>query len=118
MSKRTETPRTRHWLRYVAQHRHPANLLLHLIAVPLFLVSVALLVLGLWQQGFVPLALAIIGIVASLILQAHGHRLEANGQESQRSRQHRNRHLLREQFVTFPCFLLGGAWWRNWRKRK
>ena len=64
------------WRHYASQHRHPTNLLLHLIAVPLFLLSLILLLIGLWHLRFVPLALGSIGLIASLALQAHGHRLE------------------------------------------
>ncbi len=75
MNKRLPNLPSRQWRHYADQHPHPTNLLLHLLAIPLFLLSLALLLIGLWQPGFVPLALGAIGLYAALALQAHGHRL-------------------------------------------
>ncbi len=106
------------WQHYADQHRHPTNLLLHLIAVPLFLLSLILLLIGLWQLGFVPLALGIIGLIAALALQAHGHRLEQQQPEPFNGKRDAVKRLLLEQCVTFPRFVFSGAWWRAWRQRR
>ncbi|HBX54653.1 Mpo1-like protein [Pseudomonas sp. UBA2684] len=103
--------RARQRQQYRANHTHPTNLLLHLMAVPLFIVASLLLLSGLWQMSFLPLVLGIIGLVAALALQAYGHRLEAHDKRETWQR------LLLEQFVTFPRFVLSGAWWRAWRER-
>lgn len=118
MSKRHPNLLAWQWRHYADQHRHPTNLLLHLLAVPLFLLSALLLLIGLWRLGFVPLVLGAIGLAAALVLQAHGHRLEQQAPEPFASRRDAVQRLLLEQCVTFPRFVLSGAWWRAWRKRR
>lgn len=118
MNKRRPNLLAWQWRHYAEQHQHPANLLLHLIAVPLFLVSTALLLIGLWRLGFIPLVLGAIGLIASLVLQAHGHGFEAQRPEPFTGKRDACKRLLLEQFITFPRFFLSGAWWRAWRKRK
>ncbi|MDR8014240.1 Mpo1-like protein [Ectopseudomonas guguanensis] len=118
MSKRHPNLLAWQWRHYADQHKHPTNLLLHLIAVPLFLLSLVVLLIGLWQLRFVPLALGIIGLIASLALQAHGHRLEQQPAEPFSGKRDAVKRLLLEQCVTFPRFLFSGGWWRAWRKRK
>lgn len=96
--------------------RHsPINLLLHLLAVPLFLLSAVLLPIGLWRPGFVPLALGAIGLLAALALQRHGHRFEEQAPEPFAGKRDAFKRLLMEHF---PRFLLSGAWWRAWRRRR
>ncbi|WP_212631567.1 Mpo1-like protein [Pseudomonas sp. KB-10] len=118
MSKRHPNLLAWQWRHYADQHKHPANLLLHLIAVPLFLLSLGLLLIGLWQLRFVPLVLGIIGLIAALALQAHGHRLEQQSPEPFSGKRDAVKRLLLEQCVTFPRFLFSGGWWQAWRKRK
>ena len=78
MSKRHPNLLSWQWRHYADQHRHPTNLLLHLIAAPLLLLSLLLLMIGLWHMGFIPLVLAAIGLYGALCLQAQVHRLEQN----------------------------------------
>ena len=118
MSKRRPNLLAWQWRHYAEQHRHPTNLLLHLLAVPLFLLSAALLLIGLWRLGFAPLALGTIGLLAALALQRQGHRFEQQAPEPFAGKRDAVKRLLLEQCVTFPRFLFSGAWWRAWRRRK
>ncbi|OEC42112.1 terminase [Pseudomonas sp. 1D4] len=105
------------WRTYARNHRNPTNLVLHLIAVPLFIVSVLVILTGLFDLAWLPMALGVIGILASLALQGHGHRLEHEMPEPFEGRRDAVGRILMEQFVTFPRFLFNGGWWRNWRNR-
>ncbi len=118
MSKRRPNLLAWQWRHYADQHRHPTNLLLHLLAVPLFLLSALLLLIGLWRPGFVPLALGAIGLAAALALQAHGHRLERQLPEPFAGKRDAVKRLLLEPCVTFPRFVCSGGWWRAGRRRK
>ncbi|WP_313519538.1 Mpo1-like protein [Pseudomonas sp.] len=100
---------------YAATHRHPTNLLLHLIAVPLFIVASLLVLGGLLGSSLLPVVLGAIGLVAALTLQRQGHKLE---EQEAATDQECLQELLLEQFVTFPRFILSGAWWRAWRRRR
>lgn len=103
---------------YADSHQDRINLLIHLLAVPLFwlasLMALTFAAMGAWEKAV--WALAALGI--SLGLQAIGHKRESvpprpfNGALDFLSR------IFREQFYRFPAFLLGGAWWRNLRRNR
>lgn len=105
------------WRAYPENHRNPTNLVLHLIAVPLFIVGFLLLVSGVFSLSIANVAIGVVGLVAALALQRHGHSLEAQASEPFSDRKDAVQRLLVEQFVTFPRFVLSGAWWRAWRQR-
>ncbi|RBL65704.1 terminase, partial [Pseudomonas sp. MWU13-2625] len=67
--------------------------------------------------SFLSLAIGVVGILAALGLQRHGHSLEAQAAEPFSDRKDAVQRLLVEQFVTFPRFVLSGAWWRTWLQR-
>ncbi|MNO63778.1 hypothetical protein D3C76_544910 [compost metagenome] len=105
------------WHGYAANHRNSTNLALHIIAVPLFIVAAAILVGGLFDLSLSHMLLGGIGIAASLVIQARGHKLEEQTPEPFSGRRDAIGRLLAEQFVTFPRFVLSGDWWRAWRKK-
>jgi uncharacterized membrane protein YGL010W len=64
------------WQGYPRYHQSRANLLIHIVAVPLFLVGTIVLVLAVvWLSPFA-LAVAVGCVVATVALQGRGHRLE------------------------------------------
>ncbi|MBF8658123.1 terminase [Pseudomonas putida] len=117
MNKRLPNLLAWQWRGYSHSHRHPANLVLHLIAVPLFILGALLIVSGLLGLDIVQLAVGLLALVAAIALQRHGHRLEADTQEPFIDRTDRVQRVLSEQFITFPRFVLSGAWWQAWRDR-
>jgi len=106
------------WDSYRKHHRHPTNLLLHLLAVPLFILSSLVLLIGLLQLSFVAQITGVIGLVAAVALQRHGHLYEVHQDDPEDDSQDGLKHLLLEQFITFPRFVISGEWWRAWRNRK
>lgn len=96
------------WRSYPQNHQHPTNLALHLIAVPLFIVGFLLIVSGVFSLSLASVAVGVVGILAGLALQRHGHISD---------RKDAVQRLVFEQFVTFPRFVLSGGWWRAWRQR-
>ncbi|PWB30725.1 terminase [Pseudomonas sp. SDI] len=117
MNKRLPNLPAWQWRGYPNNHRNPTNLVLHLIAVPLFMLGVLLVLSGLFDLDLGTMAVGIIGLLAGLVLQRQGHRLEAEQPEPFADRKDAVQRLLVEQFVTFPRFVLSGAWWRAWRER-
>ncbi|NBA97321.1 Mpo1-like protein [Pseudomonas sp. R5(2019)] len=105
------------WRGYHHNHRNPTNLVLHLIAVPLFILAALLILSGIFGLDFASFAVGIIGLFAALGLQRQGHRLEAEQPEPFSDRHDALKRLLVEQFITFPRFVLSGGWWRAWRER-
>lgn len=115
MGKRAADLIHRQWQHYADHHRHPANLALHMLAVPLFVISSLVLLRGLLRLDFLSLVLAALGLLAALVLQAQGHQYEVHPEQGQPDTS--LQHLLAEQFLTFPRFVLSGAWWRAWKAR-
>lgn len=106
------------WDGYASGHRNPANLVIHLFAIPLFLLGSALLLIGLLRLRPLLMGLGLIGMLASLALQAHGHKREEQAPEPFSDSTDALLRLLAEQFISFPRFVLGGGWLRAWRARR
>lgn len=92
---------------YPRSHAARANLLVHLITVPLFVVGVLMV-------PFLPLVAVPLAIVAFLC-QGIGHKREHNAPEPFRSPLDVLARIFVEQFVTFPRFVLSGGFARAWR---
>lgn len=75
------------WRAYPNNPQHPTNQVLQLIAVPLFIVAFLLIVSGVFSLSLASVAIGVIGIVAALGLQRHGHSLEAQASEPFSDRQ-------------------------------
>jgi hypothetical protein len=103
---------------YPRYHRSRGNLLIHVAAVPVFLLgSVGLLssaVLLSWKLGVASL----VGMVASMAAQGRGHRLEAVPPEPFTGPANALARVVLEQWVTFPRFVLSGGWARALRSRR
>src|SRR3989304_790898 len=101
------------WSDYSAKHRNRANLLVHIVAVPLFQIGTVILAYAAIRVSAAAGALAAACMVAALLAQGRGHRLERetpppfDGAAASASR------FVAEQWVTFPRFVLSGAWHRN-----
>jgi phage terminase small subunit len=101
------------WSDYSAKHQSRTNLLLHVVAVPLFQVGSVVLVGAAIARSGVGMGLGVLGMLAALIIQGRGHRGERetpvpfDGAADFVSR------FVVEQWVTFPRFVLSGGWRRN-----
>src|SRR5215813_465486 len=101
------------WTGYSAAHRNRTNLLIHLIAVPLFMASTLLAVYALVRLSWPILAAAAFFFLVSLILQGRGHKLEATAPEPFKGGLDFILRLFAEQWITFPRFVLTGGWFEN-----
>ena len=100
----------RQWEGYPQYHRGKFNLLLHVVAVPVFLIGNVGFVVAL-AQGYWTLALvSLLSTIASVALQGRGHKLEAVPPEPFTSAGNAVARIFLEQWVTFPRFLLTGGW--------
>lgn len=97
-------------LDYAGKHRLRGTLLVHLVAVPAFIVGnvalVAALLLGMWMAA--PLALAVMMI--SLAWQGRCHRGEPEQPAPFSGPGEAIVRILIEQWVTFPRFVFSGDW--------
>jgi hypothetical protein len=97
------------WRETPPVHRNAGNLLIHVVAVPMFVVGHALLVAAI---GGGPRWLAAGGscIVLSVALQRVGHGMEAQAVHPFAGPRDFARRLYVEQFYNFWRFLLSGGW--------
>ena len=106
------------WEGYARYHRSRANLFIHIVAVPLFLVGTIVLAAAFIQLSLMLLAVALGSIVVALALQSRGHSLEAVPPHPFTGPLNFLSRLFLEQWVTFPRFVISGAWRAAVRKRR
>ena len=104
------------WSETPPVHRNAANLLIHVFAVPLFVVG-HVLVLAAFASGWWLLAVGLLCIVAAIALQGFGHSLEPQQVHPFTGPHDFVRRLYAEQFCNFWRFLLSGRWYASLRAR-
>ena len=97
------------WRETPPVHKNIANLVIHLFAVPLFVLGHISLILGVFINLWISLA-GIFSIIVSLLLQNFGHSLEANRVHPFLGLRDFLRRLYAEQFCNFWRFLFSGKW--------
>jgi len=93
-------------------HQNTMNLVIHVFAVPLFVVGHLLLVAGIVVDARFLIA-ALLCIVVSLVLQKYGHSLEPNAPIPFAGPRDFLRRIYAEQFCNFWRFLFSGQWYAN-----
>jgi hypothetical protein len=101
------------WSGYSGAHRNRTNLLIHIVAVPLFMSATLLALYSLIRFSLPTLAGAALCFLVSLILQGRGHKLEATAPEPFKGGLDFILRLFAEQWITFPRFVLTGGWFEN-----
>src|SRR5262245_7972452 len=100
------------WQGYARYHQSRANLLLHIVLVPLFLAGNVALVVGAIRLDWIEALVGTVCIGVSIALQGRGHAGEAvppvpfSGPGNALAR------IFLEQWITFPRFVLSGGWFR------
>jgi hypothetical protein len=103
------------WDGYPTYHQNRVNLLLHIVAVPMFLFGFLVLLAGLTRLAPVPIIAGLAAMVVSLIMQGRGHKMEPVEPIPFSSPANGAARLFFEQWVTFPRFYLSGGWTRALR---
>jgi phage terminase small subunit len=101
------------WSDYVAKHRDRGNLLVHIVAVPLFELATLVLIAAALGRSWTAAATAVGLMVVALVLQGRGHRREAEAPAPFEGAGDFVSRFVVEQWVTFPRFVLSGAWRAN-----
>ena len=105
------------WRETPPVHRNATNLIIHIVAVPLFVLGHVLLVVGLVVNPWWP-AGAALSIVASLAAQRFGHSLEHNQVPVFTGAGDFVRRLYAEQFCNFWRFLFSGRWYASFKSSR
>ena len=103
------------WSGYERYHASRANLFLHIVVVPLFLVGNVALIVGILKLSWPPAAVGLLSMVASVALQGRGHRVEKVPPEPFTGATNAVSRILLEQWVNFPRFVASGGWLRALR---
>lgn len=115
-TRHAESLLARQWSGYPGTHRARVNLLLHIVAVPVFLAANVSLAAGLARGDWRIAVAAVAAMAASLAAQGRGHRWEATPPERFAGPAEAVLRILAEQWVTFPRFVLTGRWMRAVRE--
>ena len=103
------------WSDYSAMHRDPTDLLLHIVAVPLFDIGTIALLAGAAVGSGRAAVLGLAGMVAAVVLEGRGHRRERETPTPFAGPFDFVSRFFVEQWITFPRFVLSGGWVRNLR---
>ena len=103
------------WSDYAAKHRDRSNLLVHILAVPLFQAGMVILVFAALRRSTGAALLAAVCMVVGLAVQGRGHELEVETPTPFEGPVDFVTRFVAEQWVTFPRFVLSGGWARNLR---
>jgi hypothetical protein len=101
------------WSLYPDGHRTRANLVIHVLTVPVFMMGCVGVVLSplQWRAGL----LGLLGILAALAAQGRGHRGEPTSPVPFEGLEDVVSRFLCEQWITWPRFVLSGGLARAWR---
>ena len=106
------------WQGYPRYHRSRANLLVHIIVVPVFLLGSVTLLLAIVRGSWLAAGLAAMAMLASVALQGAGHGREAVPPEPFKGPLDAVSRIVCEQWVTFPRFVVSGGWLQAWRQAR
>jgi len=101
---------TQQWSGYGRVHTARANLLVHIGAVPLFLLGNVVLLVGLFQVALTQNIGGAVAMGVGLALQGRDHKLESVPPEPFTGPVNAAARIFLEQWVTFPRFVLSGGW--------
>ncbi len=101
------------WKTYDRNHRNRFNLLIHFVAVPLFIAGALYATRALFSQQWLAAGVGLICMIVGFALQAIGHKREAEKPIPFEGPLDFIGRIFIEQFITFPRFVLTGGWVRN-----
>lgn len=93
-------------------HQSRINLLIHIVAVPLFVISLVLALRAIFLGEMLVSMLLFLAPLLSLAAQGYGHKLEAVPPEPFKGAGDFVRRILSEQFFRFWTFVLSGGWFK------
>ena len=103
------------WSDYTAKHRDRTNLLMHVVAVPLFQLGTLILLVGLGLRSMLAIGGGLAALVAAALIEGRGHAREVEAPVPFDGPLDFASRFVAEQWITFPRFVLSGAWRRNLR---
>jgi hypothetical protein len=104
------------WQGYARYHQSRANLLMHIVLVPLFLAGNVALIVGVLRLDWIEAAIGLGCMAVSIGLQGRGHAGEPVSPVPFSGAGNAMGRIFLEQWITFPRFVITGGWWRGLRQ--
>jgi hypothetical protein len=104
------------WEGYTRYHGSRANLLIHIVVVPMFLLGNVGLVAALARGSLLCTGFSVAAMIVSVALQGKGHGMERVPPEPFTGPLNAISRIFLEQWITFPRFVLSGGWSRALRE--
>ena len=101
------------WSDYPAKHRNRVNLVIHIFAVPFFMLGCAAVAFGSLRLAPRQVVTGLVAMIVSVGLQGVGHRFEAEQPAPFAGFADFLPRFFAEQWVTFPRFVLSGRFFQN-----
>jgi hypothetical protein len=98
------------WEGYPRFHGDRVNLAIHIVAVPSFIASAAALAASLATTRWAVAAGSLLTLAAAFLVQGMGHGREVTPAIPFAGLTDAVTRILAEQFITFPRFVITGAW--------
>lgn len=102
------------WGLYPDGHQHRTNLALHIVTVPVFQAGTLMLLSGVFT-GLYGVVCGLASMVFAVAAQGRGHRMEGTAPVPFQGPVDVVTRIFVEQWVTFPRYVLSGAFGRAWR---
>lgn len=99
------------WQNYHITHRSRVNLIIHIVAVPCFILSTLALITFLLKLNLAGAALSFPIALLAFGTQGIGHKQEESPAEPFASPTQAVLRIFLEQYVTFPRYVLSGGWY-------
>lgn len=108
-----ETTLQTQWADYARYHQDRVNLLIHIVAVPLFWIGALNAISALLFSGLFAALGGVLLVALSLFAQGLGHDREAVQPEPYQGAWDFVQRIAAEQFVNFPRYVISGQWWQR-----
>lgn len=99
------------WEGYGKYHRSRTNLIIHIIAIPIFVFSVLSAIYSLLTLSLLGFIYSMTSALIAFGAQGFGHSKEELPAEPFTGPKQAVMRILLEQFITFPKFVLTGGWY-------
>jgi hypothetical protein len=98
------------WDGYPSYHAARANLFIHIVAVPMFLLANISLLVALFELSLLRGVVSLIAMALAFGLQARGHAMEKTPAVPFSSPANAVARIFLEQWISFPRFVFSGGW--------
>ena len=100
------------WSDYPQKHQHRTNLLLHIVAIPVFMAGTVLLLAGIATLSIGAIVTGVAAWGVALVAEGRGHKMEPETPAPFTGAGNFVSRFFLEQWITFPRYVLTGGWWR------